>query len=94
MSNSFTRNPLASRGDLQQAVRDLCIPLEAHASPGGARVSLGETGAHFSGDVAELEGFARPLWGVAPLLAGAGAFEPWRRYRTGLANGSNPFTAA
>lgn len=89
MSNSFARNPLATRGDLQQAVRDLCIPLEAHASSGGARVSLGETGAHFSRDVAELEGFARPLWGLAPLLAGAGDFEHWHRYRAGLANGSN-----
>src|ERR1022692_862010 len=90
MSNPFAENPLATRGQLQQAVRDLCAPLERHVSAGGARVRLGATGAQFPAEVAELEGFARPLWGIVPLIAGAGAFDHWPRYRAGLANGCNP----
>jgi hypothetical protein len=83
-------NPLVTRSHLQQAVRDLCTPLEPHASDGGARVRLAATAAQFPPEAAELEGFARPLWGLAPLLAGGGTFEHWPRYQAGLANGSNP----
>ncbi len=83
-------NSLATRRDLQDAVRSLLAPLEAHVSPGGARVRPGVSGAHFPTVEAELEGFARPLWGAAPLAAGGGDFDPWERYRAGLANGTDP----
>ncbi|MDS0300333.1 DUF2264 domain-containing protein [Halogeometricum sp. S1BR25-6] len=88
--NPLDGNPLATRRDLQNAARSLLVPLEQHASPGGARVRPGVTGAHFPTLAAELEGFARPLWGAAPLAAGGGDFDYWERYRTGLANGTNP----
>ncbi|CCQ34995.1 hypothetical protein HLRTI_002422 [Halorhabdus tiamatea SARL4B] len=83
-------NPLESRTDLQEAVRSLLAPLERYASPGGARVRPGVSGAHFPAGEAELEGFARPLWGAAPLAAGGGAFDHWERYRSGLAAGTDP----
>src|SRR5258708_5012826 len=38
----------------------------------------------------ELESFARPLWGLAPLAAGGGSFGDWELYRRGLANGTDP----
>jgi len=38
----------------------------------------------------ELESFARPLWGLAPLAAGGGSFDEWELYRRGLSNGSDP----
>jgi hypothetical protein len=75
---------------MQQCVRDLFAPMKSCFSPGGARVRLGVTGAHFSQAAEELEGFARPLWGLAPLAAGGGAFDDWPLYQRGLANGSNP----
>jgi hypothetical protein len=53
-------------------------------------VRLSAAAAHFDGAAAELEGFARPLWGIAPLAAGGGEFEHWALYRKGLANGTDP----
>lgn len=87
--NSFDQ-ALVTRTDLQRVVRELFAPLVAHFSPGRARVKLGETGAIFSHREAELEGFARPLWALAPLAAGGGSFAHWDFYRQGLANGTNP----
>ncbi len=90
MSNSLSGNDLRSRADLQRAVQALFEPLKPHFSPGAARVRLGFTGAHYDDHAAELEGFARPLWGVVPLVAGGGLFPDWELYRRGLSNGTDP----
>ena len=87
---NFATHFLKTRADLQQLVRDLFAPLKPHFSAGRARVKLGETGASFPNSAAELEGFARPLWGLAPLVAGGGDFDGWELYRHGLTNGTNP----
>ena len=87
---NFSDNALLTRSDLQRLVRDLSDPLVSRFSPGRARVKLGETGANFSNREAELEGFARPLWALAPLAAGGGSFAHWDLYRDGLSNGTNP----
>ncbi|WP_339278672.1 DUF2264 domain-containing protein [Paenibacillus sp. FSL W8-1187] len=63
-------NPLRTRAELQEAVRQLIAPLRPHYSEGGARLRLGATGASYAPEVSQLEGFSRVLWGVAPLLAG------------------------
>lgn len=81
---------LKTRGDAQEATRALFAPLLPYFSPGRARVRLGGGAAHFDQTAAELEGFARPLWGLAPLAAGGGKFEHWDLYREGLANGTDP----
>ena len=39
---------------------------------------------------AELESFARPLWGLVPLAAGGGDFADWDLYRRGLSSGADP----
>ena len=88
--NPLANNDLRTRADLQQAVRDLFAPLKPHFSPGAARVRVGFTAAHFDEHAAELEGFARPLWGLVPLAAGGGAFADWALVRRGLAHGSDP----
>lgn len=88
-ANPLAGNPLRTRADAQAAMLDLHSPLEERFGPGAARVTLGHSGAHFSNAAAELEGFARPLWGLAPLAAGGASFD-WSTYRRGLANGSNP----
>ncbi|MCU0489960.1 MAG: DUF2264 domain-containing protein [Chloroflexaceae bacterium] len=87
---AIATNPLRTRADMADALRDLLAPLEPYASPGGARVRLGHTGAHYADACAELEGFARPLWGLAPLAAGGGAYAHWQRVVRGLAAGSDP----
>lgn len=90
MLTPLAENPLRTRADLQDAARALFAPLKPRFSPGAARVRLGFTGAHFDDHAAELEGFARPLWGLVPLAAGGGAFDDWALYRRGLAGGTDP----
>ncbi len=88
--NPFSQNPLRSRADVQRAVMELFEPLLPHFSSSGARVRLSAMSAHFDTAAAELEGFARPLWGIVPLVAGGGQFAHWDMLRRGLDNGTNP----
>lgn len=83
-------NPLRTRGDLERALRVLVDPLLASLSSGGARVRLGHAAVLFPDAAEELEGFARPLWGLVPLALGGGRFEHWELWRRGLASGSDP----
>jgi len=89
-ANPMGGNPFATRADAQQAVRDLVDPIIPHMSPGGARVRLGSGAALFPQRVAELEGYARPLYGIVPLVAGGGHFAHWDRWCDGLAAGTDP----
>ncbi|MCO5732331.1 DUF2264 domain-containing protein [Rhizobium sp. SSA_523] len=89
-ANALNGNPLKSRADLQKALLDLFDPLLPYFSEGGARVRLSAAGAIFDHAAADLEGFARPLWGIVPFVAGGGTFPHWDLYRKGLANGTDP----
>ncbi len=89
-ANPLNGNPLKTRDDVAKAVMDLFKPLLPYFSEGGARVRLSATGAHFDRAAADLEGFARPLWGIVPLAAGGYDFPHWELYRRGLANGTDP----
>lgn len=83
-------NPLRSRADFQVAVQQLVAPLLRYFSPGCARVGLGSLGSLSAPEATELEGFARPLWGIAPLVAGGGAFDALERFQQGLTHGTDP----
>lgn len=98
----FSDNPFRTRYDVITAIYALLDPLKNHASKGGARIRLPvTTGTHFDEAAAQLEGYARPLWAVGALLAGAtssGAeakddprlielVQPWL---DGIANGTDP----
>lgn len=89
-ANPLSGNPLKTRADVERALRDLFNPLLPYFSEGAARVRLDGAGAHFDRAAADLEGFARPLWGLTPLAAGGGDFDHWELYRRGLANGTDP----
>ena len=86
----FSDNPFQSRADVARAAADLFAPLLPYFSESGARVDLSATSAHFDMAAAAMEGFARPLWGIAPLVAGGGDFAHWDLYRRGLAAGTDP----
>ena len=90
MSTPLSDNPLATRADVQRAVGDLFAPLLPYFSKSGARVRLSAASAHFDRAAAELEGFARPLWGLVPLVAGGGTFAHWHLYTNGLGAGTDP----
>jgi len=57
---------------------------------GGVRIRLGYSGAAFDQAAGDLEGFARPLWGLAPAQAGGASWVDWEPMRRGLACGTNP----
>ncbi|MGV8831228.1 MAG: DUF2264 domain-containing protein [Devosia sp.] len=89
-ANPLCDNALQSRDDVAAGLHALFNPLLPYFSEGGARVRLDGAAAHFDRAAADLEGFARPLWGLTPLAAGGGDFEHWELYRRGLANGTDP----
>lgn len=90
MFNPIADNRFENRDDAQRAVVDLLEPLTPWFSDGRGRLRLGATGAHFHEAAADLEGLARPLWGLAPLIAGGGSFAATDHYVEGLANGADP----
>lgn len=88
--NPMWGNPLETRDHVRKAFGDSFAPLLPYFSPGGARVRLDATAATFDRATADLEGFARPLWGIVPFVVGGGEFPHWELYRRGLANGTDP----
>lgn len=88
--NPLADNPLRCREDVERALRDLVSPLERFRSSGGARVRIGHAGAHPDAVATDLEGFARPLWGLAPAQAGGAGWIDWEPIRRGLVAGTDP----
>ncbi|MGV0908173.1 DUF2264 domain-containing protein [Martelella sp. FOR1707] len=89
-ANPLSANPLKTRGDVEQALHALFNPLLPFFSDGRARVRLSGNAAHFDRIAADVEGFARPLWGLTPYAAGGGSFDYWDYFREGIANGMDP----
>lgn len=89
-ANPLNGNPLQDRADVAKAALDIFNPLLPWFSASGARVELSGAAAIFDRAAAELEGFARPLWGLAPFVAGGGDFKHWDLYRRGLVAGMDP----
>ncbi|CAG7633936.1 DUF2264 domain-containing protein [Actinacidiphila bryophytorum] len=79
-----------ARDEMLAYARELADALTPYAGPGGARIRLGVNIAHHDDTAADLEGYARPLWGLAPLAAGGGDFAHWDLWARGLAAGTDP----
>lgn len=86
----FNKNLMRTRDDVVAACASLLDPLAAGTSPGGALVRVGGTGTRFDETAAQSEGYARPLWGLAPLLAGDSEYAGTERYVRGLVSGTDP----
>ncbi|TKA62060.1 hypothetical protein B0A55_11039, partial [Friedmanniomyces simplex] len=89
-AHPFSKNPLKSRDDVAAACASLLDPLAAGFSPGCAMVRVGGTGTRFDEAAAQIEGYARPLWGLAPLLAGDSGYKNSRLFVDGLISGTDP----
>jgi len=92
MGNCVKNNPLRTRADVELAAIQLIEPLLPLLSEGRARLNLGDTGAVYAPEIAEMEAFARPLWAIVPMLAGrCESIKPiWKEWKQGIINGVNP----
>jgi hypothetical protein len=88
--NPLSTNPLKTRDDIVHACHALFNPLLPKFSPGKARVQLDASSSNWDRAACDLEGFARPLFGLVPLVKGGGKFDHWHVYREGLKNGTDP----
>lgn len=79
-----------SRKSYEEALLTLCEPLRPYYSEGGTRVHLGGTTAHYGEQTAGIEGFSRPLWGLAPFYSQGGTYDLDKIYSEGFKNGTNP----
>ena len=92
---------LQSKQDYQEKLFEVLNPLVSHYSASRARLTLGYTGASYTPTVAQIEGFARVLWGLTPYYCGGGANKEFEeiylncnafgiRYATGVAYSCHP----
>ena len=90
----FASNPVKTRSDLAALLVSMLDALSPYTSKGGARVRIGWTGTHYDEAAAQLEGFSRPIWGLAALLAtnngGAYTYADTKRFVDGLSHGTDP----
>ncbi|KAF1941283.1 hypothetical protein EJ02DRAFT_512573 [Clathrospora elynae] len=86
----FSTNPLLTRTDALTALTSLLDALLPGFSPLNALIKVGSTGTRFDETGAQIEGFARPLWGLAPLIAGGGRYAHTDRWVQGLVAGTDP----
>jgi len=91
MSFDRTRT-IVTRQDMVDAAVDMIRPLVRCLTPGKARLLVSAGSAHYSEDVAGMEGFSRVLWALVPMLAGRcpEAEEFWPLWREGLISGTDP----
>jgi hypothetical protein len=87
----FSQIPLSDRASVQSLLAALLDPLEPFFSPQKARVRCpGATAVRFDQTASEVEGFARPLWGLACLLAGGGSYRGTQWWIDGYRAGTDP----
>ncbi|KAF2212427.1 hypothetical protein CERZMDRAFT_112121 [Cercospora zeae-maydis SCOH1-5] len=89
-SHRFSQNDFKTRGDVIEACKALLDPLEAGFSKERALVRVGGTGTKFDETAAQIEGFARPLWGLSSLLASGDPYPNHTLWLQGLISGTDP----
>lgn len=90
-THPFSKVDLKDRASVQELLRTILDPLEPFFSPEKARVNCpGATAVRFDQTASEVEGFARPLWGLAFLLEGKGEFHGTDWWVQGLKAGTDP----
>ncbi|EGP87831.1 uncharacterized protein MYCGRDRAFT_70742 [Zymoseptoria tritici IPO323] len=90
LPHPFSRNPLKTREDAVSACASLLDPLEHGFSEKCAFVRVGGTGTRFDEAAAQIEGYARPLWGLAALLAGNSTYKNTHLFVKGMIAGTDP----
>jgi hypothetical protein len=87
----FSKLNIKDRASVQKLLETVLDPLEPFFSPDKARVNCpGATAVRFDQTASEVEGFARPLWGLAFLLAGNGEYRGTEWWIQGIKSGTDP----
>lgn len=86
----FSDNPLVTRADAARAAESLVAPLAPHLERDGPLIDFGAGAAKFDMRAASLEGVARPLWGLVPLIAGGGRSAVFPLLLDAIARGTDP----
>lgn len=82
---------LHTRQEFETLLLKILNPLKPLYTAEGALLHLGNTGVTYPRRTIEMEGFSRPLWGLAPYWMGGGKAETFAEiYRRGLAAGTDP----
>lgn len=91
-SATFTtlNSPLQTRDEVAKACISLLDPLKPNFSAGRTCVRLGNTATRYDETGAQIEGYARPMWGLAALVAGGFEYDGTDLFVDGLRNGTNP----
>ena len=80
-----------SRKDFVTLMFQILNPLKPYYTKDKAGLKIGNTSAHYEEASAQMEGFSRPLWALAPFLAGGGKDDAFEEiYRNGMIAGTNP----
>jgi len=92
MKHPLYYNLLVSRFDMEEAAAQLLKPLPSRLLPGKGGLRLGENGSVYPQAVADMEGFARILWAIVPMLMGkCRSIEfIWPLWREGILHGVDP----
>ncbi|MBQ7794432.1 MAG: DUF2264 domain-containing protein [Clostridia bacterium] len=82
-----------TKKDYEQLMMKLLNPLKPYYSYSNAYLKVGNTSALYRDKAALIEGFARPLWALAPYYADQRNKDDEfaKIYREGFKNGTNPF---
>ncbi|MRS89773.1 DUF2264 domain-containing protein [Enterobacteriaceae bacterium RIT714] len=92
-ANKETSNPLSSRQDVVAELSTMLAALDKQFPAGSSRFSLGDTCAHYTTDIARMEGLSRALWGLFPLMA-SGESTPFSdKYLAAIKQGTDPQSA-
>lgn len=84
-------NPLKTKNDTQVLFRELINPLVNSFCKNTSHLFLNNTSALYNDQIAGLEAFSRPLWGLGPFWAGGGQKDiTWKLYIEGIQNGVDP----
>ncbi|ETP73126.1 hypothetical protein UYO_0805 [Lachnospiraceae bacterium JC7] len=73
--SGITPSDLTQKKKAQDILLRILKPLIPFYSESGARLRIGDTRTHYELSSQEMEAFARPLWGLVPLVAGLSANE-------------------
>ena len=85
-----TSNVLSSRQDIVDLVTEMLGALDKQFPEGQSRFALGSTCAHYSVEIANMEGLSRALWGLFPLLAGGEETPLSAKYIAAIKQGTDP----